>query len=208
MLKLVVFDCDGVMFSSKEANRAYYNHLLENFSRPPMDEDEAHYVHVQNVLESVRYIFRRYPEISLEDVNAYRMSVDYSRFLRHMEMEPDLPEFLRQIKPKYHTAISTNRSDTMSMVLDTFELRPWFDMVVTALDVSRPKPAPEGMLKIMERFEVKPDEVIYIGDSTVDQDLCKAVDVDLIAFKNPSLEARYHVENFLSINALPPFQDN
>ena len=40
MLKLVVFDCDGVMFSSREANRAYYNDLLRAFSCPPMDEAE------------------------------------------------------------------------------------------------------------------------------------------------------------------------
>lgn len=207
MLKLVVFDCDGVMFSSKEANRVYYNHLLENFSCPPMDEDELHYVHIQNVTESVRYIFRRYPEISLEEVNSYRSSLDYTPFLRHMQMEPDLPDFLRLIKPKYHTAISTNRSDTMAMVLDTFNLRSWFDIVVTALDVSRPKPDPEGMVRIMEYFQVKPDEIIYIGDSTVDQDLCAAVGVDLIAFRNPTLNARYYVEDFMSINQLPPFQN-
>lgn len=207
MLKLVVFDCDGVMISSKEANRAYYNHLLQAFSRSPMDDDEIQYVHVQNVIESVRHIFRHYPEISLDDVHSFRATLDYANFLPYMQMEPDLPEFLRLIKPKYHTAISTNRSDTMGMVLDTFNLRPWFDMVVTALDVSRPKPAPEGMIKIMDRFQVKPEEVIYIGDSTVDQDLCLAVDVDLIAFRNPSLKARYHVDDFMTISSLPPFQE-
>jgi len=43
MLKLVVFDCDGVMFSSKESNRAFYNHILAHFGYPPMDADELEY---------------------------------------------------------------------------------------------------------------------------------------------------------------------
>jgi phosphoglycolate phosphatase len=53
-------------------------------------------------------------------------------------MEPDLLPFLERIKPLYHTAISTNRTDTMEIILDTFALRPWFDMVVTA--TNRPTP--------------------------------------------------------------------
>ena len=38
-LKLVIFDCDGVMFDSKNANRVYYNHMLEKFGHPPMDAE-------------------------------------------------------------------------------------------------------------------------------------------------------------------------
>jgi phosphoglycolate phosphatase len=60
MLKLVVFDCDGVMFSSRESNRIYYNHLLAAFDCPPMDAEELEYVHIQNVNNSVVHIFRNH----------------------------------------------------------------------------------------------------------------------------------------------------
>ncbi|NLB06403.1 MAG: HAD family hydrolase, partial [Desulfobulbaceae bacterium] len=62
MLKLVVFDCDGVMFSSREANRADYHDLLRAVSCPPMDEAELEFVHVQNVLTAVAYILRNHPQ--------------------------------------------------------------------------------------------------------------------------------------------------
>jgi phosphoglycolate phosphatase-like HAD superfamily hydrolase len=194
------------MFSSRESNRVYYNHLLAAFSCPPMDEDELEYVHIHNVNNSVAHIFRRHSHIALEEVNAYRAHLDYSPYLRYMEMEPDLMEFLRLIKPRYGTAISTNRTDTMDTILDTFALRPWFDMVVTASVAPRPKPAPDGLVMILEHFRVQPEETIYIGDSVIDQEHCAGVGIDLIAFRNPALAARYHVENFLSIVQLPPFQ--
>lgn len=206
MLKLVVFDCDGVLFNSLEANRVYYNHLLAHFSCPPMDESELLHVHTHNVFDSVKHIFRNHRHIKEEEISRYRESLDYAEFIHHMQMEADLIEFLRLIRPHLHTAISTNRTTTMDLVLDTFELRPWFDKVVTALDAGRPKPAPDGLLMILEHFKVQPDEVIYIGDSTVDQDHCAGVGVDLIAFKNKALEARYHVENFMSIAGLEPFR--
>jgi phosphoglycolate phosphatase len=205
-LKLVVFDCDGVLFSSREANRHYYNALLDDFSCPPMDEDELHYVHIHNVNDSVRYIFRNHHHVSLDAVYAHRDTLDYRPYLRYMAMEPDLMDFLRIIKSRYHTAISTNRTDTMETILDTFALRPWFDMVVTASTAPRPKPAPDGLEMILNHFNVEPEETIYIGDSVIDRDHCAGVGIDLIAFRNKALRARYHVDNFLSIMNLPPFQ--
>jgi beta-phosphoglucomutase-like phosphatase (HAD superfamily) len=205
MLKLVIFDCDGVMFDSRETNRAYYNQLLSRFNCPPMDEDEAVYVHIHNVFDSMAHIFRNHDRIDMNAVHRYRETIDYTPFLNHMIMAPDLLEFLQVISPRYHRAISTNRTNTMDMVLDIFKLRPWFEMVVTAQTVSRPKPAPDGLYMIMDHFDIQVNEAIYIGDSSVDRDHCAAVGMELIAFNNPSLEASHHVDCFMDILKLEPF---
>jgi phosphoglycolate phosphatase-like HAD superfamily hydrolase len=208
MLKLVVFDCDGVMFNSREANRRYYNDLLAAFSCPPMDEEELGYVHIHNVHNSVAHIFRNHKHINPALIEACRLDLDYAPYLRFMTMEPDLLRFLEYIKPSYQTAISTNRTDTMEIILDTFALRPWFDMVVTALNAPRPKPAPDGLLMILDHLHVQPHEAVYIGDSTIDQEHCSGTGVDLIAFRNRALDARYHVDDFMSIAGLPPFRNS
>jgi len=36
-VSVVAFDCDGVLFDTLEANRHYYNHILEHFDRPAMN---------------------------------------------------------------------------------------------------------------------------------------------------------------------------
>jgi hypothetical protein len=97
-LKLVVLDCDGVMFDSREANRAYYGHLRERFDRPPLSEEEVAFVHSHPAPESVRFIFRAWPQ-DLAAVDAYRATVDYAPFLRQMAIEPDLLEFLAAVPP-------------------------------------------------------------------------------------------------------------
>lgn len=205
-LKLVIFDCDGVMFDSKDANRKYYNHLLERFGHPLMNGIEEDYVHSHNVFDSVNYIFRKYPS-EIDEVNRYRVSVDYTPFLKYMVIEPDLKEFLSILKPKFYTAISTNRSTTMPSVMKMHDLEPYFDLVITALDVENPKPHAEALIKILNHFQLSADEAVYIGDSMVDVEHTAGVNMRLISFKNPDLPAVYHVDRFLDIPQLPIFQE-
>jgi phosphoglycolate phosphatase len=206
MLKLIVFDCDGVMFDSKNANCMYYNHLLEHFDLPQMSSSEQDFVHMSNVSDSISHIFRHYTEPTLEEVHALRLQASYAPFLQYMEMEQDLVEFLKIISPRYHRAISTNRTNTMIPLLQSFKLEKYFEKVVTAASAKRPKPAPDGLLEILEHFNCKPEETIFIGDSIVDEQHAAACNVQLIAFKSPDLKAQFHVRSFMEILELPPFQ--
>ena len=206
MLKLIVFDCDGVLFDSREANRIYYNDLLKAFNYPPMDEQELEYVHSHNVTDSVSYIFQKHSVTDLEEVHRFRQAHSYTPYLSHMIIEPDLLEFLDIVKPQYHLAISTNRTTTMKPLLESHGLTPYFELVVTAMDVPHPKPAPDALLKIFSHFQCRPEETIFVGDSEVDQRHTENAGVDLIAFKNKRLNAKFHVERFMQILELDPLQ--
>ena len=205
-LKLVIFDCDGVMFDSRYANREYYNHLLEKFGQPLMDREAEDYVHSHNVMDAVAFIYRNNPQF-IADVHSYRLTVDYTPFLEYMVIEPDLKEFLGFLKPQFHTAISTNRSATMPAVMHMHDLEPFFDIVVTALDVQRPKPHAEALIRILDHFDLSAAEAVYIGDSMVDRQHTAGVDMRLISFKNPDLPAEFHVNSFLEIPHLSLFQE-
>ncbi|MFH1217682.1 MAG: HAD family phosphatase [Pseudomonadota bacterium] len=203
-IKLVIFDCDGVMFDSKNANRMYYDHILAALDHPPMDEEELEYVHIHNVMDSVRHILRHYPG-DIEKAEKYRADLDYHPFLQYMHMEPDLIEFLEFLTPRCDRAISTNRTTTMRNILDIFGLSPYFGKVVTAFDVKRPKPHPDALLAILDHFGRRVDESIYIGDSTIDREHSNSVGMRMIAFKNRKLDAEYHVDSFMEIAGLPLF---
>jgi len=205
MVSLIVFDCDGVLFDSRAANRAYYNDLLALFDCNPMSDAELDYVHCHNVNDAVDHIFSGYPEIELTRVHRRRQELDYEPYLSSMIMEQDLPRFLDAVTRNYRLAISTNRSTTMKPLLQRFGLTDYFELVVTSMDVDNPKPAPDALLKIFNHFACGPAETIFIGDSEVDRLHAHNAGVDLIAFKNRGLAARYHVDCFMDILALPPF---
>ncbi|MGB5231899.1 MAG: HAD family hydrolase [Desulfoprunum sp.] len=205
MLKLIVFDCDGVLFDSRESNRQFYNHLLRHFGKPPMTEEECDFAHIHSTMDAIAYIFRHYPELDLQEVDRFRLTCDYGPFLQMLQVERDLITFLDTVHPHYHLAISTNRTNTIEPLLQKFELRHYFGKVMTAQNAKRPKPAPDALLEILSHYDCRPDESIYIGDSTIDQLHAGSCSVPFIAFKNRSLDAAYHVNGFMEILTLSPF---
>jgi HAD superfamily hydrolase (TIGR01549 family) len=200
VLKLVGFDCDGVLFDSRQANIAFYNAILDRFSQPRLTEEATDYVHSHTFRESLEHIFQDFGDF--DAVLEYCRTLDYQPFIPLMREEPHLREFLHYLRPAFKTALATNRTTTTHAVLEQHRLADQFDLVVCALDVSRPKPHPESFWRILEHFGLTPDQVIYIGDSQVDEEFAANAGVPLIAFRNPGLKAAYHLESFAQGPAL------
>lgn len=193
----VIFDCDGVMFDSRQANINFYNHLLARFGLPPLPEDQVAFVHMHTADESVRRIFEGSPH--LREAQAYRLKMDYTPFIKDMIMEPGLKELLRLLKPGFGLAVATNRSNTIDRVLEQNGLDALFDIVVSSLDVTSPKPHPESLFKILNFFGIGPKAALYVGDSPVDEETARAAGVPFVAYKNRELRAAHHVDHLLEI---------
>jgi phosphoglycolate phosphatase len=162
-----------------------------------MTEEDLGYVHIHTVTESVAFLFPDAPTQEL--VHLYRQNLDYTPFIQKMDMEPELVDFLDFIRPWARTAISTNRTNTIDQVLKTFGLDSYFDLVVSALDVERPKPDPESVFKIMNYFSVKPESCLYIGDSEIDAQTALRSGVPFVAYKNEGLSAAFRVQGFAEL---------
>ncbi|MDL1958912.1 MAG: HAD family hydrolase [Deltaproteobacteria bacterium] len=198
---LAIFDCDGVILDSREANRAYYNAILKEFGRGSMNDKELSFVHMHTAEESIKYLFKD-DVAAQKEALIYTQTLDYTGFIDCLTIEPGVGDTIESIRPPMLTAVSTNRSTTMSRVVDVFGLDRWFDIIVCALDVNNPKPDPEGVFKILEILGVEKDRAIYIGDSVVDEIVAYRAGIPLIAYKNKELEAMFHVEHFIQIESI------
>jgi len=196
-IKIVIFDCDGVMFDTVKANTAYYNRILSHLSKPPLTPEQFAFVHMHTADESLVYLSDN--EDELKAAQNYRRIIGYEEFIKYMEIEPHLKPLLQWLKPNYRRAIATNRSDTMPRVLSEFNLEDDFDMVVTALDVEYPKPYPDQLFKILNHFKINPGNALYVGDSKVDETASKAAGVPLAAYNNRSLSADFHITSLNDI---------
>jgi HAD superfamily hydrolase (TIGR01549 family) len=200
LLKLVAFDCDGVLFDSRQANIAFYNTILQQFGMAPLTPAAVEYVHSHTVFESVEYLFQGYADLSA--VWQFTRSLDYRPFIPMMVEEPHLREFLEFLRPAFARALATNRTTTTRAVLKYHGLEDQFDLVVSAQDVSHPKPDPEAFRLILGHFGLEPREAIYIGDSRVDEAFARNAGVPLVAYRNPELKADYHLDSFAGGPAL------
>lgn len=196
-IKVVAFDCDGVMFDTVRSNQMYYNKILAHLDRPPLTPEQFAYVHMHTVDAALDFLFQD-PAARME-AESFRKQMNYFTLIPYMEIEPDLKPLLLKLRPRRQTAIATNRSDTMDRVLQEHGLEGYFDLVVSARDVPHPKPHPDPLLKILDHFHILPHEMIYVGDSQLDEQAAQAAGITLIAYKNPALSAAYHIQRLREI---------
>lgn len=79
---------------------------------------------------------------------------------------PDVPATLQILgQAGFRLAVLSNRSSPCDDYLKTLNLLDFFDFAVVAGQVSSWKPEPEIFHHALERWELSPGEVIYVGDN-------------------------------------------
>jgi HAD superfamily hydrolase (TIGR01509 family) len=168
MVELVIFDADGVLFESEESNIAYYNAVLAAVGEPPLTPEESRrciFLSASQVFESrargVDQRLRRMREASSQ--------LDFTPFLRLLKPSLELRPFLLTLRNDFKLGLATNRSATVSAMLEHLDLNDVFHAVTSCADDVRPKPAPDMLHLCVERANVEPNNALYVGDSEVDQ---------------------------------------
>lgn len=192
MIKVVVYDCDGVIVDSKESILLYYNWLLDKCGLPPVDWSldelrlKALSMADRDILELLSggddTIYRKMLDIAASDERGDAFDA--------MTLETGLPDGFEAVKQKgLPMAVFTNRGHSLPRLLEHFKIKEYFDMLITARDVSLPKPSPEGLLKICAHFNIEPGETLFIGDSPTDYHAAKVCGAQFLAFKKTLWDA-------------------
>ncbi len=186
MIKLVAFDCDGVLFDSRQANIAFYNAILAHFDRPAMQPEAEDYVHSHTVAHSLEHLFQDYPR--LDAVLDFCRAFDYQPFIPMMLKSRICGSFWGfcgpPISSPWPPTAHHDRSGAQSS-----RAGGRFDLVVSAQDVSRPKPDPESFERILGHFGVEPGRGHLYRGFRVDEAFAVNAGVDLVAYRNPRLKA-------------------
>lgn len=101
-----------------------------------------------------------------------------------MKMEDGFVSALDRLKGHTSLAICTNRATSMEMIIEDFGLSGYFEFIMTASQVTNPKPHPEPLLKVLKHFGVEPGEALFIGDGEVDMQAANSAGVPFISYKS------------------------
>ncbi len=179
----IVFDCDGVLFESRQANLVFYNTVLAHFGRPPIREDDRETCHLCHTAASPQVLAALFGEEEGERALAYSATLDYRDFIPYMIPEPGMIQGLSELSRRYPLAVATNRGTSMPEILKHFDLTDHFSAVVTSRDVPRPKPHPDMLHLAAKRLGFREEELLFVGDSELDRRAAQAAGMPFAAYK-------------------------
>lgn len=166
MLKGIVFDLDGTLVDSLNLTYDAFNRGITS---------QGGMLHTPQ--EISRYFGPGEIEIFSQIVGSERaqaaMNSFHTYFMENISQAPKhhgIDELLLSLAElKIPCAIFTGRGRvTTDMLLEFHQWKKSFAAVVTNDDVTEPKPSPEGLFIAAEQIGLKPQNVIYVGDSPVD----------------------------------------
>ena len=178
-----VFDFDLTLADSSKAILSCYQQTLRKF-RYPVPSDDAICATIGHPLtESVMMLTGIYRREAAEPlVKAYSALADQI-MAKGTEFYPDTFLLLDALR---RNGIKTGIVSTKyrRRIEETFRVHG-HEMPANCLigpeEVSRPKPDPEGLLKAASMLSVPPEQILYVGDSTVDAETAKNADIDFAA---------------------------
>lgn len=193
----IIFDCDGVVIDSKEANIAYYNYLRAYINLPKLTKEQEDFVQAATVHQAIDAICPKPLRPLLKEAARH---ISYMRDIMpritcHKGLH-DVLAFCREHNVRL--AMNTNRTDGIDMLLDNCRLRGYFDPIVLASHVARPKPYPDGALFIMKTWDIPAKNLLFIGDSPSDLGAAKSAGIPFLAFQTEGLSSP-SAENFFTL---------
>jgi len=199
-IRLLVFDCDGVLFESGDANIGFYNEVLRRVGEPAMTSALEEKCHAMSSPQFFEVYFADRPDMAAR-VREMAIATDYEPFYSLMHPAPGLHDLLDALRAEgYDTAMATNRGRTVGRLLELFELDSRFDFSIGTLDVELPKPAPDMLLSCLERFALEAREAVYLGDQDCDLQAATAAGLHFVGVGPVVAHAQLSIE---AIGELP-----
>lgn len=208
MIKLIFFDVDGTLVDSEEVilrsfDYAFKENLPER--RLPLKE-------YSQFLGPVLYdTFSRFTK---DEDKINTMVTDFIQYYRIIEpklisLYPKVDETLKKLKDDgYILLVLTNKYKTSVLPsLNYLNIIGYFDDIYAFGMAERPKPYPDLINMALERYNIKGDEALMVGDNTVDVYSARNANIKcaLVSYNEWSEEAKketnpdYYIDNISEI---------
>ena len=161
----IIFDIDGTLTSTNDLIFKSFNHIAKKYLDRTFTDNE------------IIALFGPTEDVILKEwcgKNFEASKKDYYEFYKfhhHIaNLYPGIKELLDYLKSKnILLSIFTGKGKQASLItLEELNIINYFDLIVTGDDVVNHKPSSEGIIKFVNEYHLRKDEVLMIGDSVAD----------------------------------------
>ena len=148
----------------------------------------------QEVFDGPLSIAAQRGEISAEDLwvqlaqqwglDAARAEWLAARFWEGVQIDTDLVDWLRHLRPRYRVGLLSNAWDDLRSLLTRVGVADAFDAMVISAEERLMKPEPAIYHLMLERLEVSPGEAIFVDDREENTRAAHALGIRTVHFRH------------------------
>lgn len=186
MLKAVIFDMDGVLVDSVKYTWESFNIMLKDegvhFSNEDIKKNMG--TSLKNALKSWRdeYGIKEYDP---DEFSRASGKIQLALMEKNLQPNTHLHDFLKALKSQgFKLAVATSSLRWRAeATLQLLHLTDYFDVILTAEDVTNHKPAPDVFLKAAEQLGVDPANSVVFEDATHGIEAARKGNIKVVAVK-------------------------
>ncbi len=177
-----IFDMDGTIVDSSEAMCKSINFVRKNIGLKPVAKEFLEY-HINKPDENLPMIFYETPEYKKEHREMFKKHY-LENAPKYIKLYDGIEEVLGFLSKKSKMYVATNAYDYFAInMLESLGIADFFDMVVGANCVKKPKPDAEMINMILKKGLHVKEKTVFVGDSTKDMLSAKNAGVEFIYAK-------------------------
>jgi pyrophosphatase PpaX len=181
MIKAVIFDIDGVLIDSLNANVKFFQEImvLSGYKRPNKDTIKKLFHHP--MWDTVKHLTGETSDEKIKKV--WDLGHTHSYPMELLTMPEGAKEIIRILDRKYPLALVTSRIKRgVENYYKFSKMKKYFKTHVSFEDSKNHKPHPEPLLIAAKQLKVKPEFCVYIGDGISDIVAGKAAGMKVILY--------------------------
>jgi len=189
----ILFDMDGVLVDSLDSWVLALNAALKAFGHKEITRSEF----IKKYWGHDLYDNLKKMNLN-EEVGTFCTSA-YGKHLGAIKIYPKTKNTLEKLKGYKKGVITNTPKDCTHQILKNFDIKKYFDTVVTSDEVPRGKPYPDIVFKACNTLNVKPKDILIVGDTDSDVNAGKAAGCMVVGV---NIDADYKIKNISELSKI------
>ena len=169
MIKVIIFDLDGVLVDTKLIHFEALNSALKKYNFDEISIDD--HVKIFDGLPTIEKLkllqkTKKLPKKFFSKIQKFKQKITSEILKRKIKKNNKIIKIMRNLHNKYKIVVATNAvNSTLNICLNKLGIEKYVDFKLSNEDINKPKPNPEIYLRIFVKFGIYPSEALIIEDS-------------------------------------------
>ena len=179
MVKVIIFDLDGLLIDSQPLQYQAYHQVFSNHGFLLTLVDWQEWIH--NSYSAKQWIQKHKLPLDVATLRSEKKTIYDQLIHDELKLKPGARKLINTLYGKFRLGIaSASRLESIELIVDKFGLRSKFEQLVSDTEMANGKPHPDIFLETAQAMQVEPADCLVIEDSMAGLKAAKAANMTCI----------------------------